>query len=54
MEIANQLGHSTETLLRVYAHVIAELADQPKVPAELVIADARRKLAVECEESAAA
>jgi integrase len=54
VEIANQLGHSTETLLRVYAHVIAELADQPKVPAELVIADARRKLAVECEESAAA
>jgi hypothetical protein len=30
VEIANQLGHSTETLLRVYAHVIAEMADQPK------------------------
>jgi len=44
VEIANQLGHSTETLLRVYAHVIAEMADQPKIPAEAAIAQAREKV----------
>ncbi len=42
--IANSLGHSTETLLRVYAHVIAELSEQPKVKAEVAIAEARAKL----------
>jgi integrase len=44
VEIANQLGHSTETLLRVYAHVIAEMADQPKISAEAAIAQAREKV----------
>ncbi len=41
VEIANQLGHSTETLLRVYAHVIAEMEGKPKVPAEQAITAAR-------------
>jgi len=43
VEIANQLGHSVETLLRVYAHVIAEMAEKHKVPAETAIAEARLK-----------
>jgi integrase len=41
VEIAAQLGHSTETLLRTYAHVFAELRGQPKVPADTQIARAR-------------
>ena len=41
VEIAGQLGHSTETLLRTYAHVFAELRGQPKVPANDQIAQAR-------------
>jgi integrase len=41
VEIANQLGHSVETLLRVYAHVIAEMAEKRRVPAETAIAEAR-------------
>jgi integrase len=44
VEIANQLGHSTETLLRVYAHVIAEMEGKPRVPAEKAIALARKKV----------
>jgi integrase len=44
VEIANQLGHSVETLLRVYAHVIAEMKGKPKVPAEIAIAQARKKV----------
>jgi integrase len=47
VEIANSLGHSTETLLRVYAHVIAELSNKPKLNAEAVIAEARLKLSGE-------
>lgn len=41
VEIAAQLGHSTETLLRTYAHVFADLADQPKLPVDVQIAEAR-------------
>jgi hypothetical protein len=41
MEIAGQLGHSVETLLRHYAHLIAEMAGQPSLPAEQAIRDAR-------------
>ena len=44
VEIANQLGHSTETLLRVYAHVIAEMQGKPRVPAETAIDRARAKV----------
>jgi integrase len=44
VEIANQLGHSTETLLRVYAHIIAEMQGKPSVPAETAIAAARAKV----------
>jgi hypothetical protein len=41
MEIADQLGHSVETLLRHYAHLIAEMAGQPPIPAEQGISAAR-------------
>lgn len=41
VEIAAQLGHSTQTLLSTYAHVLAELRGQPKVPADTQIAKAR-------------
>jgi integrase len=41
MEIAAQLGHSTDTLLRTYAHVIADLRGEPRVSAELAIRQAR-------------
>ena len=44
IEIANQLGHSAETLLSTYAHVIAELKDQPKLPADDQIKAARAQL----------
>lgn len=44
VEIANQLGHSTETLLRVYAHIIAEMEGKPRVPAETAITRARAKV----------
>jgi integrase len=43
MEIADQLGHSVETLLRHYAHLIAEMAGQPPIPAERAIAKARAR-----------
>ena len=33
IEIASQLGHSAETLLSTYAHLFAELKDQPRVSA---------------------
>jgi hypothetical protein len=45
IEIASQLGHSAETLLSTYAHVIAELKDQPKAPADEQIKGARAQLA---------
>jgi hypothetical protein len=41
MEVAAQLGHSTDTLLRTYAHVIADLRGEPTVSAELAIRAAR-------------
>lgn len=44
VEIANQLGQSTETLLRVYAHIIAEMSEKPKIPADVVILQARRNV----------
>jgi integrase len=44
VEIANQLGHSTETLLRVYSHVIAEMQGKPRLPAETAIERARAKV----------
>jgi integrase len=40
VELAEQLGHSTQTMLRTYAHVIAELKGQ-RVLAEQAIRDAR-------------
>jgi integrase len=44
MEIADQLGHSVETLLRHYAHLIAEMAGQPPIPAERAIEKARAEV----------
>ncbi len=44
VEIANQLGHSTETLLRVYSHIIAEMQGKPRLPAETAITRARAKV----------
>ena len=44
MEIAEQLGHSAETLLRHYAHLIAEMAGQPPIPAEQAVLGARAEL----------
>ena len=44
MEIADQLGHSVETLLRHYAHLIAEMAGQPPIPADQAINKARAQL----------
>lgn len=41
VELSTQLGHSTETLLRVYSHVFAELRGAPKIPADQQIAAAR-------------
>ncbi len=41
VEIADQLGHSTATLLRTYAHVIAELKGTERLPAEVQIRHAR-------------
>jgi integrase len=44
VELAEQMGHSTQTLLSTYAHVIAELRGQPKVGADAQIARARKRL----------
>lgn len=41
VEIAAQMGHSTQTLLSTYAHVIAELSGEQR-PVEELIRDARR------------
>lgn len=41
IEIASQLGHSAETLLSTYAHVLAELKGQPKVSPVVQIRRAR-------------
>lgn len=47
IEIAGQLGHSPQTLLRTYSHVFAELRGQPKIPADQQIAKARAARAEE-------
>ena len=41
VEIAAQLGHNPTTCLSTYAHVIAELQEAPRVPAEQQIRPAR-------------
>ena len=41
VEIAAQLGHNPTTCLSSYAHVIAELQEAPRVPAEQQIRLAR-------------
>lgn len=41
VEIAGQMGHSVETLLSTYAHVIAELRGQQKIAANQQIIQAR-------------
>lgn len=43
IEIASQLGHSAETLLSTYAHVFAELKDQPRISAAEQIGLARHR-----------
>jgi hypothetical protein len=40
--VARQLGHGADLLLRTYRHVIAELEDSTRLPAEEAIAIARR------------
>jgi integrase len=41
-EIAEQLGNSVATLSKDYAHVIADMKGQPRVPADVAIEQARR------------
>jgi integrase len=41
VSVAAQLGHSPAVCLRVYAHVLAELEDAPRISAEDAIAQAR-------------
>lgn len=43
-EIADQLGHSIQTLLTTYTHIINELRDAPKVPAVEEIEQARAQV----------
>jgi hypothetical protein len=38
---ARQMGHSTAVFMRVYAHVVEELEDAPRISAEDAIAAAR-------------
>jgi integrase len=40
--VARQLGHGAQLTLDDYGHVLDELEDQPQVPAEQAIAEARR------------
>jgi hypothetical protein len=40
-EIAEQMGHSLQTLLNTYTHVIEELRGQPRRSAEALIREAR-------------
>jgi integrase len=54
VEIADSLGHSVDTLFRVYSHVVAELAGRPRVPAEQIIAEARQAVTAEAERLARA
>lgn len=44
-EIADELGHSIQTLLTTYTHIINELRDAPKVPAVDEIEKARAEIA---------
>jgi integrase len=41
--VARQLGHSTAVCLRTYGHVIEELEDAPRIPAEDAIRQAREQ-----------
>ena len=50
--VARQLGHSAEMTLRTYGHVIDELDDAPKLPAEEAIESARVSDTVPDEASA--
>jgi integrase len=43
-EIAEQMGHSLQTLLNTYTHVIEELRGQPPRPAEALIREARDRV----------
>jgi integrase len=44
VSVAAQLGHSPAVCLRVYAHVMAELEDAPRISAEDAIKAARGNL----------
>jgi integrase len=47
--VARQLGHGADMTMRVYGHVIEELEDAPRLPAEDAIRAARAKsVSVEC------
>ena len=41
---ARQLGHGAELTLRTYGHVIEELEDSPRLPAEEAIRQARETM----------
>lgn len=43
--VARQLGHGAELTMRTYGHVIDELEDAPRIPAERAILQARRAVA---------
>jgi integrase len=43
VEIAEQMGHSPQTLLGTYTHVIEELRGEPARSAELLIRETRNK-----------
>jgi integrase len=45
--VARQLGHGAEQTMRTYGHMIDELEDAPRLPAEEAIRQARDALAVE-------
>jgi integrase len=42
-EIAEQMGHSLQTLLGTYTHVIEELRGEPARSAETLVQEARNK-----------
>ena len=42
--VARQLGHGAELTLRTYGHVIEELEDSPRLPAEEAIRQARETM----------
>jgi hypothetical protein len=54
VEIADEMGHSLETLLRTYTHVIKELAGQTSVSGDDLIRDAKLgHISVTCEDEIA-